>query len=246
MKALVEPDRLKKLFGSSLLYKGGKALIDEVPILCGKNGILIKVLGLGSTVAVYGAYNKSYFIEYESPDNEKFVVTKSILDALKNAFKKEEKVWFEVGKNSITIRGEDETYTENLLTESEESEFPIKMVKNDEYGIIPEKFDPKVLCVTKADILDSLPSSDVYTFVSDGKRLSVEIVDVGRYVRRIPTEKAEKMEEIRISLDGDVLGRMIEYLDGDVRLGLTEGYVLLSKVSKDYYLTYLLAVREEE
>lgn len=247
MKVLIEPTRFKRLLETILIYKQ-KPLLESAVGEFKEKGLIVKNSSL-DVVAVQAMFTKKYFLEYEATE-ENFPLTKTLLDPLNTGFK-DEKINVFTEEGSIVIKGKTETYKEPL-TEGEVGEIPFKMV-NTEMGVIPEKLNPEnpqvkgelIQVLLKGEDLQSIPTAEKFAFSCDGEKLTVTITNVGEYTKTFNPTKKESMGKMQVSFDGAYFANVVNNLEGDVWMSITEGAVVFSQKTKDLSLTYLLSSLEE-
>ncbi len=245
MKAIVEPERLQRLLVNVLVCHGKPALLDAHVGVFSAKGVVFKDITL-EALAVNAVFSSEYFLEFEAKEGEQVPFSKSLLDIMKDSFKKEEKVEIRTKKDKIYLQGKWQDYEEPFV-EAELCEIPFPFVAHMTMGLLPKDLDPVVQILVKADILIGLPKVDRLLFTCDGKQLSVFAEDVGKFRKVITPSRTKVLREML----GDTEMLFEKYLfdkiinqfgpKTEVWLTLRKDAMILSQRSKDYMLTYMLS-----
>lgn len=237
MKIEVEPNRFRDFLSSLLVYRS-KPLLPQISAEFKSKGVGVKDMTL-EAIAVVGMFSPKYFISYEAED-ETVVLTESLLDVVKKAFKGDKiTVWTE--NNNIIIEGENYRYEEPIKAiEPQEFKAEIKMT---DIGIIPTI--PKFKVQVRIPVSElSLPTAEKYTLISDGNNLKISIEEVGKLTKTLKLSQVKKLEPVTTTVFANYLLNMVNNLSGEIWLSFDENVIVLSKKAKEYALSYFLATVE--
>jgi len=239
VRIVVEPERLVKMFSIALLYKSSPAT-DNVPIEFTPKGAIIKDASL-QILATYALFPKHYFLEYDVKENKKIAVTKSLFKMIKNGFKGTEAVTLTLEEGYLVISSQSARYKEPL-PEIEETEFPLKITKNQDLGIyLPENFEPKVVARLTDEDFGNLMKAEYYTITYKGGKLWIALEDIGRYEKVLRPIKVLKGEEgAEVILDGDMLRRILANITGEIILAFNQDMAIFERISKEYVQIFVL------
>jgi hypothetical protein len=225
-----------------LIYKSSPLLESTVATFTEK-GVVIGDLSLNA-IGVNGIYRKEYFLEYNVDKPENITLSKNLLDRLGEIFKNDEKITITTDEKTLTLDGSSEQYKEDLL-DIEHTPFPISMSMTD-CGILPQKIAPIVQASLSIDELRSLPKSDHYIFLSDGKTLKVVIKNGGTYTKNITLKDNPKLGELKASFIGDYLQHITYNFTGEISLFIQKESIVIAQNTKTHALTYLLTSEDME
>jgi hypothetical protein len=241
MKIVLPPSKFEHIL-RVVLISDSKSLLEKCTVVFKKEGLSIKDRSYNSVITI-GAFNTSYFKEYEPPTvSETVVFTKSLLDKIK-LFKNEEQITVHTTENKICMKSPKVSYEEELLESSDENDFGIIMEKT-ENGILPKKVKEEgynVAFTLQAKHLQNIPDSETVTFrTSDANKESVECEIVDRGVTKIsfPIEKFDVLGKFEGNFNGTVLSKIVSNLSGNVWVVMTDTGLVLNVVNPDYVLMY--------
>ena len=241
MKIVLPPSKFEHILRVALI-SDSKSLLEKCPVVFKKNGLSIKDRSYNSVITV-GAFNTSYFKEYEPPtDSETVVFTKSLLDKIK-LFKNEEQITVQTTDDKISMESPKVSYEEELLESSEEDDFGIEMEKT-ENGILPKKVKEEgyeVGFTLHSKHLQNIPDSETVTFrATEANKESIECEIRDRGVTKIsfPIEKFDVLGNFEGNFNGTVLSKIVSNLTDNVWVVMTETGLVLNVINPDYVLMY--------
>lgn len=241
MKIVLPPAKFEHILRVALI-SDSKSLLEKCPVVFKKNGLSIKDRSYNSVITV-GAFNTSYFKEYESIEvSETVVFTKSLLDKIK-LFKNEEQITVQTIDDKISMESPKVSYEEELLESSDEDDFGIVMEKT-ENGILPKKVKEEgyeVGFVLHSKHLQNIPDSETVTFrATEANKESIECEIRDRGVTKIsfPVEKFDVLGNFEGNFNGTVLSKIVSNLTDNVWVVMTDTGLVLNIVNPDYVLMY--------
>lgn len=241
MKIVLPPSKFEHILRVALI-SDSKSLLEKCPVVFKKNGLSIKDRSYNSVITV-GAFNTSYFKEYEPVEvSETVVFTKSLLDKIK-LFKNEEQITVQTTDEKISMKSPKVSYEEELLESSEEDDFGIEMEKT-ENGILPKKVNEEgyeVGFTLHSKHLQNIPDSETVTFrTTEANKESIECEIRDRGVTKIsfPIEKFDVLGNFEGNFNGTVLSKIVSNLTDNVWVAMTDTGLVLNVVNPDYVLMY--------
>ena len=241
MKIVLPPSKFEHILRVALI-SDSKSLLEKCPVVFKKNGLSIKDRSYNSVITV-GAFNTSYFKEYEPVEvSETVVFTKSLLDKIK-LFKNEEQITVQTTDDKISMESPKVSYEEELLESSEEDDFGIEMEKT-ENASLPKKVNEEgydVGFTLHSKHLHNIPDSETVTFrTTEANKESIECEIRDRGVTKIsfPIEKFDVLGNFEGNFNGTVLSKIVSNLTDNVWVVMTETGLVLNVVNPDYVLMY--------
>lgn len=238
----LEIKRLKNLLAWSGVVKASKPTIDIVELEFTENGCLVRQMDYTEMVAVVHKFRDSFFNKYEPLGSVQLPVS-SLLKAVKTYFKTSSTVSLDFTEDKLIVRTVNETYSE--LRPRVELKKIEKNFLETEHGLIMENME-----VVKKFLVDSselnVKGADVVS-LNFGETLELTIsTETYSYSKKVPVIKKEGGGSGQVSVDADYLSTICKNVSGALWVMLPkEGPLIIGQSSKDYVLTYYLALRVE-
>lgn len=253
MKFVIEPERFKKFVHASLIFDGGKAMIDNVKAVLTNGQLIVKDLSK-QTFAVDSVYDKSFFIELSGDEGEILVLHPKMLEFIDD-FMGEERITVVTKDGKLIIHNESgKTEAEHPLVAPNESTYPIKMVATN-YGILPEPMkEPVFRGYFDTETLAAIKKSPRYLFTCENNALKVTMSDdtgTSKLTRELVLKGGPEpalTNPFKLNFTEGPLRAMLSNIEGEVwvhfNISGLEAIVISSK-RKDYLRTYILAASAE-
>lgn len=253
MRFVIEPERFKKFVHASLIFDGGKAMIDNVKAVLTNNQLVVRDLSK-QTFAVDSVYDKSFFIELSGEEGEVLTLHPKMLEFIDD-FMGEERITVQTKDGKLFISSmSGKTEAEHPLVAPNDSPFPIKMVATN-YGILPEPMKaPAFRGYFDCETLAAIKKSPRYLFTCENNILRVTVSDdtgTSKLTRELTLKSGPEQpitNPFRLNFTEGPLRAMLSNIEGEVWLHFNvEGLeaVVISSKRKDYQRTYILAASAE-
>lgn len=249
MKIVLPPSKFEHIL-RVVLISDNKSLLEKCQVVFKKEGLSVKDRSYNSVITI-GAFNTSYFKEYEPPTvSETVVFTKSLLDKIK-LFKNEEQISVFTTDKKICMKSSKVSYEEELLESSDEDDFGIVMEKT-ENGILPKKVKEEgyeVAFTLQAKHLQNIPDSETVTFrttETNKESIECEIVDRGVTKISFPIENFNVLGNFTGNFNGTVLSKIVSNLSDNVWMVMTDTGLILNVINPDYVLMYGQAAQSQK
>ncbi|HDN17491.1 MAG TPA: hypothetical protein ENF41_00350 [Candidatus Bathyarchaeota archaeon] len=234
----VDPVNLEKILKLTMLPKAKKGFIEPVSLNFTDDGVKVNCTDPARVMAVIGNFKKSMFTEYKAVGEVKF--TNTVYAMLKQLFKQDSEITFKVLEDRIVLEGSRDYYDEYLTTE-EVNTFPESSLKFVDGIPIPASTEVKAVYVIPVKNLAFKGFDRVeLNYGSELKAvLRTETSTMRRKIEIVSSINAENSGSVL--LPTDILNRVVQVLDGNVRVTFTEGPITISKITENYSIHYIIA-----
>ncbi len=253
MKMVIEPERFKKFVHASLIFDGGKPMIDNVKAVLTNGQLVVRDLSK-QTYAVDSIYDKSFFIELSGKEGEVLVIHQKLLEFIDD-FSSEDRITVTTDDGKLFIQDDKQkTIAEHPLVAPNDSTFPMKTADTP-YGLLPNVLkEPVFRGFFDTETLAAIKKSPRYLFNCDGKTLKVTMMDdtgTSKLTRELTLKsgpEAPLLSTFTLNFTEGPLRAMLSNLEGEIWVHFNaknfEAVVISSK-RKDYVRTYILAASAE-
>lgn len=241
MEIIVEPSRFQKMLNSVLI--GGQ--LSSVTAIFLKDGVHIED-NSQIYIGVKAFYAKEFFIGYKiEGEEEKISLSDRMLKpfGFHEAFE-EEKIKILTKGNKIFYEAIDKDdksteFWEDILEDPTEHKIAIPVPMGDK-GFIPTGRVEAIQVLLRIGQL-KVHSSEKYKFISDGKKLDIQVEDPGIYKRKLNLTEETKLSEYEQNFVGEALEKIISLFVGEVWVTLYDLAAVFSQKTKKKSLTYILS-----
>jgi hypothetical protein len=248
MEIKITREKLIDMFQKILEYESKNVSLAGLTVNFDQEGAKIGTL-IGGVQGIYAIFPPTYFEKYDCPQPEKFHITKSLLETIKDpkSFKGEKIVTLATLDKKVYVRGTKQSFTDTL-EEPIESQF-FGNVEKKEVGMISKNFVPLIQAKIKKTEFN-LPNIDATTIIissskqNDKQMLYFGVEGKGEFKTEVTLLDGFNtiLNDFQISYNRLIIEGIISNMGEEIVMSIDAGYhlLILHDLRDDIALTYYI------
>jgi DNA polymerase III sliding clamp (beta) subunit (PCNA family) len=195
---------------------------------------------------VIGKFKKSYFENYDNSLGTIQIPLSDLIEVMSKIFKTDKTIDISLVNNRLILQGELEVFGTDVPN-IELPMIPTDKIKETQYGFMSKKHEIKAIYKMDISLLNvEVLNVDTVTF-KYGKGLDAILqTETSSYKRRILAEEVNAEETGEITFFLDYLKRITRNVKGVIYLLFTNEPIIISQITDNYAISYLVAPKVEE